>query len=133
MTSAPSRGQATLSVVLLIGGIVSTIVIAISLVSIGLIGTGFGADAQQRARGGALAGIEDAALRLARDTSYAGTYSVDVGVTTASVTVYASTPSSGFSAVSSAATYGLRRVRLYAVYAIDPATAVPTLVSLADQ
>jgi|GEM_PF-6921627 len=131
--SIKSRGQATLSLVLLIGGIASAIVIAIALVSISSIGTGFGADAQQRTRAAALAGIEDGALRLQRNAADAGAYSFVSGALTTSVTIYADTPSPGYAAVFSQATAGLRRSRLYAVYAIEPLTRIPTQVSLASQ
>jgi hypothetical protein len=117
----------------MIGGIASAVVIGIALVSISMIGTGFGADAQQRARASALAGIEDGAIRFARNSSDSGTYTLDTGAADADVVLYPDTPSAGFSAVYSESTVGFRRVRLYAVYSIDPETQVTTLVSLETQ
>jgi hypothetical protein len=127
------NGQATISLVLLIGGIVSAAVLAIALIAISMIGTGFGADAQLRARAAAMAGIEDGALRLTRNASDAGSYTLTTGSTTASVTITANSPSSGFSTVSSQALISGRRITLAGVYAIDTATGVPTLVSLTQQ
>lgn len=133
MTKHAQRGQATISLVLLIGGIASAIVIAIALISISSIGTGFGADASQRSRAAALAGIEDGALRLARDTTDSGTYTVSPGNVTTTVTIYPNTPSAGYSSVYSQATTGIRRTRLYATYSINPITGIVTLVSIDTQ
>ncbi len=130
MASPASRGQATLSLVLLIGGIASAVVIAISLIAISAIGTGFGADQLQRSRAAALAGIEDGALRLARNAADSGTYTINPGITTTTVTIYQATPSAGYVTVFSQATAGVRRVRFYGVYTIDANTGIPTLVSL---
>lgn len=132
-TYATQRGQATISLVLLIGGIASAIVIAIALISISMIGTGFAADAAQRSRGAAMAGIEDGALRLARNSAEAGSYSINAGTATTSVTIYSATPGAGYSAVYAQATVGVRRSRLYAVYALDPVAGTPTLISLDTQ
>lgn len=133
VTTRSSRGQATLSLVLLIGGIASAIVIGITLVSITMIGTGFGADAQQRARAAALAGIEDGAMRLTRNGSDAGSYSFASGPITTNVVIYANTPGPGYAAVFSEAVASARRSRLYAVYSVDPVTGIPTQVSLTPQ
>lgn len=133
MTKYAQRGQATISLVLLIGGIASAIVIAIALISISAIGTGFGADAMQRSRAAALAGIEDGALRLARDTTDSGTYTVSPGNVSTTVTIYPNTPSAGYSSVYSQATTGIRRTRLYATYSINPITGIVSLVSIDTQ
>jgi hypothetical protein len=133
VTAAPKKGQATLSLVLMIGGIASAVVIGIALVSVSMIGSGFGADAQQRARTAAMAGIEDGALRFARNPGDSATYTLTTGSTEADVVLYPNTPSAGFSAVYSEAAAGFRTVRLYAVYSIDPETQVTTLVSLETQ
>jgi hypothetical protein len=133
VTVSSLRGQATLSLVLLVGGIATAIVIAIAVVSVTLVGTGFGADAQQRARAVAMAGIEDGALRFARNSSDSASYALTVGSSTASVVLYPNTPSAGYSSVYSEATVGVRKARLYGTYAIDPVTFVPTLVSLTNQ
>ena len=130
---APRHGQATISLVLLIGGIASAVVIAIALIAISMVGTGFAADAAQRARAVAMAGIEDGALRLARSASDTGSYTVAAGSSTASVTIYPATPSAGFTSIYSQATVGIRRSRLYATYALDPATGIPTLITITPQ
>lgn len=133
VTIARRRGQATLSLVLAIGGIASAVVIGIALVSIAMIGTGFGADAQQRARAAAMAGIEDGAMRLARNSADSGSYTLTSNVISTDVILYPNTPSAGYSAVYSEASVSFRRVRLYGIYSIDPVTQVTTLVSLETQ
>lgn len=125
-----SQGQASISLVLLVGGLASAAVITIALVAISAINNGYGADQQQRARAAALAGIEDGAIRITRNPGDAGTYSLPSGVATATVTISPNTPSSGMNTVSSQASYGFRRVNLSAVYSVDPVTGVPIQVSL---
>lgn len=133
MTQRSRHGQATISLVLLIGGIATAVVIAIALIAVSMIGTGFAADQQQRARAAAMAGIDDAAIRLARNPNDAGSYTVTAGTISTSVTIAANTPSAGFATITSQATSGVRRSRLTAVYSFDGITKVPTLVSLSAQ
>lgn len=130
VSSTLRRGQATLSLVLLIGGIASAIVLAIALISISMISTGFAADQLQRARAAALGGIEDATLRLARNPADSGAYSVAVGAATSSVTITQGVPSAGYVQVIAQASAGARQSSLLASYALDPTTGAPTLVSL---
>lgn len=130
MKTQASRGQASISLVLLIGGIASAVIVTIALIAIGAIAAGFGADQQQRARGAAMAGIEDGVLRLTRNPADSGSFTVFTSNATATVTISQNTPSAGLAAISSQASAGVRRVTLYGVYAIDPATGIPTPVSL---
>lgn len=133
MKTQASRGQASISLVLLIGGIASAAIITIALVAIGAIATGFGADQQQRARSAALAGIEDGVLRLTRNPEDSGSFSVFAGNATATITITQDSPAAGQVSVTSQAVSGIRRSTLHAVYAIDPATGIPTPVSLTPQ
>lgn len=133
MTVQASRGQATISLVLLIGGIAAGITLAVALITLSLIGTGYGAEQMQRARSAALAGIEDGVLRITRNPADTGTYTVSSGTATATVTIYSDKPVPGASAIYSEATVGLRRSSLYGIFALDPLTGIPTPVSLNTQ
>lgn len=133
MYSHASRGQASISLVLLIGGIATAVIVTIAIVAIGSIASGFGADQQQRARAAALAGIEDGVLRLTRNPADSGTFTVFSGNATATITITQNSPGAGRASIISEATSGVRRSTLYGIYAIDPFTGIPTPVSLTPQ
>ena len=125
------KGQATLSLVLLIGGIAFAISITLALSALSSISVGFGADAQQRARGAALAGVEDAALRLARNPGFSSLgYSVPLETASASVVVTQGVPSASQVTVVSNASAGSRDSELSAIFAIDPLTGIATLTTV---
>jgi len=83
------RGQATLSFVLLVGGIILEIAIAGSLVAFFSSGSGLGERLSARAFNAAQAGIRDAELMIVRnkDLTVPYSYSFLVGADTANVTV----------------------------------------------
>lgn len=86
-----STGQATLSFVLLIAGIILEVAIAGSIVSYFLSVSGFGERLAARALAAAGAGIEDAKMQIARNKEFAAlgatSYTFTVGSDTAGVTV----------------------------------------------
>ncbi len=83
------RGQATLSFVLLVGGIILEIAIAGSLVAFFSSGSGLGERLSSRAFNAAQVGIRDAELKIVRnkDLCSSCSYSFPVGADTATVTV----------------------------------------------
>lgn len=83
------RGQATLSFVLLVGGIIVEIAIAGSLVAFFSSGSGLGERLSARAFNAAQAGIRDVQLKIARDKDFCNScsYSFPVGGDTVSMTV----------------------------------------------
>ncbi len=85
------RGQATLSFILLVGGVVIEMAIAASFVAYLLATSGYGERLSARAFTAAEAGVRDVHVRLARDKEFAQigpvTYSVAVGADRATVTV----------------------------------------------
>ena len=130
MKTTVARGQASISLVLLVGGIASAAVITIATVAIGAIATGYGADHLQRARAAALAGIDDARLRITRNPGDSGSYSITAGSSSVAVSITQNAPSSGFTTISSSAASGFRSVTFAGVYSVDPVTGIPTPVSL---
>jgi hypothetical protein len=128
-----ARGQASISLVLLVGGIASAAVITIATVAIGAIASGYGADHTQRARGAAMAGIDDALLRITRNPGDSGSYTLTAGSSTVSVSITQNAPSAGFTTISSSAASGFRTISLAGVYSVDPVTGIPTPVSLTVQ
>lgn len=133
MKTTVARGQASISLVLLVGGIASAAIITIATVAIGAIASGYGADHLQRARGAAMAGIDDGQLRITRDPGDSGGYSLTAGSSTVSVSITQNAPSPGFTTISSSASSGFRTVTLAGVYSVDPVTGIPTQVSLTPQ
>lgn len=97
------RGQATLSLVFLIGGIILLIAVTLAVLVASFLNSGYGFQASNRALAGAQAGMMDAYLQLVRNRDFAGSYSFPNGSSTVAVTVTQNSPQAGKVAVISAA------------------------------
>ncbi len=67
------RGQAALSLIFLIGGIVILVGVTLAFVALTFLNASYGFQAANRAQGAALAGIHDALLQLARNKDFSDT------------------------------------------------------------
>ena len=119
-------GQAFLSTVLIIGGMMIVISAAIAILAATFVDSGYGLQASSQAGLVATAGVNDAFLRLVRTGTgtFAGPYSVTVPAGTATVSVSSST---GQVTVFSVATVSGRTRKINAVFAVSPSTGQVTL------
>jgi uncharacterized protein (UPF0333 family) len=137
--SGSRAGQATLSFMLLVSGIVIEIAIAGSFVTYFLSSSGLGERLTARAFAAAEAGVRDAQIRITRDKEFAqsGTVSyalsvgsdsaaIDVSRTTSNATSYVYTATSTGTAVN-------RNRRLVVILAVDRTTGLVQISSLAEQ
>lgn len=86
-TYTATRGQATLSFILLISGLILEIAIAGTFVTYLLSSAGLGERLFARAFTAANSGIRDVQIRIARDKGFSGTYTLSIDSDTASVSV----------------------------------------------
>jgi hypothetical protein len=84
------RGQATLSFIILIGGVILQVAIAGSVVGYFSTSSRFSERLSTRAMAAATAGLRDGQIRISRDRNYAASptsYSFDVGTDTVEVSI----------------------------------------------
>lgn len=131
-------GQATLSFILLVGGIVLEVAIAGSFATYFLSASGLGERLSARAFTTAEAGIRDAQMRIARDKEFAQSgpvsYSIGVGIDGVSVAVSRDT-SNATSYVFTATSTGTavnRSRRLVAVMVVNRETGLAQLQSIQE-
>jgi hypothetical protein len=131
-------GQATLSFILLVGGIVLEVAIAGSFATYFLSSSGLGERLSARAFTTAEAGIRDAQMRITRNKEFAQSgpvsYSIGVGIDGVSVDVSRSTLDSTnyvFTATSTGTAVSRSR-RLVAVLVVNRETGLVQLQSLAE-
>lgn len=126
-----SFGIAALPTLLIISGILIEIVVAIALVANILSTTGYGARFSREALVAAEAGVQDAALRIARDKEYGTlggtTYSITVGNSSVQVTVYKDVGQGGVTAsgkhrIVSTGTARVFSKKIEVVYDVDETT-----------
>ena len=129
-----ARGQATLALVFLVGGIVISAAITMAILAISFINSGFGYQSSNRALAAAYAGAEDAYLQLLRNKDFsAGGYEVPVGSSTAEVTVVQNSPAAGqVKIISSAAAQNYRR-RIQAIVSMATSTGGRMTIISVDQ
>ncbi len=127
-----SRGQVALSLIFLIGGLVIMGAVSLAFMILTFINSGYGYRASNQALSAAQAGVNDAVLLLERNKSYAGTYALTVGSSSASVTV-TQNASSGQATVLSTASVSRYTRKLQAVISVDPSTGQVDLLSWAEQ
>jgi len=130
-----SRGQAFLSMVFFIGGIMLVTGITMAVIAAAFIDSGYGAQAADNAETAAFAGIEDAMLQLARNSELTGggqvQYALASGNYFATVTVGVPT-GAGLVTVVSTATVSSRMRKVQAVLSVNPATGQVAVVSWVD-
>jgi len=127
------KGQAFLSLVFLIGGIVILIAVTLAFLVNSFIDTGYGYQALTQAEGVASSGAEDALLQIDRGVFTSNTsYSVPVGSNTASVTVTLASPSTGYDTILSSATVSNRTRKVNVIVAVNASTSQASVVSWTD-
>ena len=134
----PRSGQATLSFILLVGGIIVEIALAGLFITYFLSTSGAGERFSVRALAAAHTGIRDAQLRIVRNKDFApGTYTFTVGSDSASVTI-ARTPPDPITqtylyTITSVGTAFTRRKKLVALMVVNTVTGFAQLQSLTEQ
>lgn len=128
-------GQAFLSTVLLMGGIMIVIAVATAVLAATFVDSGYGLQASDQAESLATAGVNDAFLQLARNNSISGSlntsgYSSIIGQNNLSVSVSSSTL--GRITVLSSATVSGRTRKISAVFSISSSTGQVVLISWQD-
>jgi len=131
---ASREGQASLSLVFLIGGIVLFIGINLAFLVFSFISSTYGFRAQNRAFAVASGGLYDGVMQVVRnkDFSNTGGYSAAIGSDSATVTVTQNAPSSGYATITSDATVAGRRRKIQGVVSVLSTTGAVNLVSFAQ-
>jgi hypothetical protein len=121
-------GQAFLSTVLIIGGIMIVVAATVAVLAATFIDSGYGLQASDKAESVAVAGVNDAFLRLVRSSSFSnGNYQVVVPEGSATVSVVQSSTASLATVLSSATVSGRTR-KINAVFGITSSTGQVVLV-----
>lgn len=134
------RGQATLSFILLVSGVILEVAIAGSFVAYFFSASGFSERVSARALAAARAGIDDAEIQIVRNKEYAAsgsaTYSFAVGDDTAAVAVARSTDASVNAylfTVTSVGTAFSRERQIVATIVVDRTSGLARVQSLREQ
>ena len=124
-------GQAFLSTVLVIGGVIIVIAAAVAVIAATFMDSGYGLQASDRAESVATAGVNDAFLRIVRISSFSsGGYAVTVPEGSATVSV--TNVSAGLDTVLSSSTVNGRTRKISAAFSISASTGQVVLVSWQD-
>lgn len=124
-------GQAALSLVFLVGGIVFVAGVSIALFAFSFINAGFGFEAVQRINAANSAGIADAFMQLDRNKSFSSSgYTVPVGTISTTVRVTQNQPASGEATITAQSSVALRSRTMTAVVSIQPLTGQTTILSI---
>lgn len=128
-----SSGQAFLSTILLMGGIMVVAGIVVAYLAIAFIDSGYGLQSSETAEATATAGVNDAFMRIVRNSSFSSTgYALAVANNTANITVTQNTPSAGLDTILSTAIVGGRTRKISAVIAVTSSTGQSTMLSWQD-
>lgn len=134
------RGQATLSFILLVSGVILEVAIAGSFVAYFFSASGYSERATSRALTAARAGLEDAQIQVARNKEYGGgatvSYSFAVGDDVADVTVSRTTDNGNNTylfTITAVGTAFTRERRLVATMVVDQTSGIARLQSLSEQ
>ncbi len=125
------RGQATLSLVFLVGGLIVLVGVSLAFLIISFISSGYGFRVSNQALSVAMAGAEDAVMQVVRDKDFSSPsgYSVPVGSWSADVTVIANSPSSGQDTITSASTISGYQRKIQVVVAVVSSTGQVDVIS----
>jgi len=124
-------GQATLSLVFLIGGIIIMVGVSMAFLVTSFINSGSGYQAANQALAAASAGLDDALIQLNRNKDFeniAG-YSVPVGNIVVQVAVVQNSPAGGQVTITADATVNQRRRKIQAVAAVNSSTGQVDMIS----
>lgn len=128
-----AAGQAFLSTILIIAGIMIVIAAAVAVLAATFIDSGYGVQASDKAESIATAGVNDAYLRLVRNSVLATTsYQVTMPEGIATVSVTQNSPTTSQVTVLSIATIGGRTRKINAVFGVTTSTGQITSVSWQD-
>lgn len=125
------RGQAVLSTVFLIGGIIILVGLGLAVLASSFINSTYGFQAALRAQAVASSGIHDGLMQLVRNKDFADVvgYTVPLGADSAAVTVTQNAPATGEATIYSTATVSQRRRAIKVVVSIDSTYGRVTVVS----
>lgn len=139
MRASPT-GQATLSFILLVSGVILEVAIAGSFVAYFFSASGYGERVSSRALAAARAGLEDAQIQVARNKEYGGgspvSYSFAVGDDVAEVTVSRTVDSGANTylfSITAVGTAFTRERQLIATMVVDRTSGVARLQELREQ
>lgn len=135
-----SSGQATLSFILLVSGVILEVAIAGSFVAYFFSASGFGERVSARALAAARAGLDDAAIQVVRNKEYAAgsavSYAFSVGDDVAAVSLTRTTDSANGTylfTITSTGTAFTRERKLLATMVVDQTSGVARLQALSEQ
>lgn len=123
------NGQAAISFVFIIGTIMLSIGVAVAVIAMSFLNSGYGFKFSNAAMAIATAGAEDALLRLARNKDFSSTYSVPVNSYSANVAVTQNSPSSGQAKIISSATVFFQQRKIQVVVAVNGTTSEISVLS----
>lgn len=126
----PKKAIAALPSIIIMGGIVLEIAIVGAFLAYLFSQSGYGIRLSAEALNAARAGAQDGILRVVRNKDFSSSgYALTTNGRTATVIVLASTPSSGFTTITSDASALSRRKKVKVVLAIDSLTSKVEVVS----
>ncbi|HTY39811.1 MAG TPA: hypothetical protein VMC43_01840 [Candidatus Paceibacterota bacterium] len=124
-----TTGQAALSTIFIIGGIVVFASLTIAFFALSFLNATFGAQAANRAEAVAMGGLNDTLLKLARNRSYAvASLSVSIDNYTALVSATQDSPVAGQVTITSSATVNNNTRQVLAVATVSTSTGEVTLL-----
>lgn len=121
-------GQAALSLVFLIGGIMVLIGVTLAFLVISFINASMGFQSANRALAVASGGVYDALLQLDRSMTFSGTYTVPLGAYTATVTV-TNDQAAGKATIDSSSIVSAHQRKIRATVSIATSSGQITLIS----
>lgn len=126
-----NTGQATLSLVFLVGGLIVLVGVSLAFLIISFISSGYGFRVSNQALSAAAAGAEDAIIQVVRNKDFSSPsgYSVPVGSWTADVTVTPNSPASGQDTIVSAAVISGYKRKIQVVISVVSSTGQVDVVS----
>ncbi len=125
----PRSGQAVLSLVFIIGGIITVIGLTLAILANSIINSTSGFQAVEGSRAVAISGANDALMRLARVKGLSGAYSMPIDSNSASVTITQDSPLSGLVTITSSSTVSRKEVRIRVVVSRNSTSGAISLVS----
>jgi hypothetical protein len=127
-------GQAVLSTVFVIGGMVVLIGLALAFLATSFVNSAYAFQASQRAEAVALSGVYDTLMKLNRNNSLTlSSTSVPIGSYSATVTVVQDSPATGESTITSTATVSNKQRTFKVVASVASSTGQATVVSWRSQ
>ena len=124
-----STGQVAMTTVFLIGSFILLIVLTLAFISISGVSSNYAVRSGEKAYSVASAGLEDALLRLARNSTANLSYTFNVGSDTANVTIANNGATTGRATITATSVVGSSQRALQAVVSIVTSTGQVSLAS----